>query len=81
MRKLHLYVVAILFTPFIGVSVHAATEYTYTNLDVDIDGVTVGNTYAVGIDGNNVVGYYVDNNSDYHGFLASAVVVPLPTSA
>jgi len=63
------------------VPVHAATEYTYTNLDVVLDGVTVTRTQALGIDGNNIVGYYQDNNNDYHGFLASAVVVLLPTSA
>ena len=50
-------------------------------IDVDIDGVTVTDTYASGIDGNNMVGYYIDNNNDTQGFLASAVVVPLPTSA
>ena len=48
---------------------------------MSLDGVTVTDTYALGIDGNNIVGHYIDNNNDNHGFLASAVVVPLPTSA
>ena len=50
------------------------------NLDVAIDGVTVTDAYALGIDGNNIVGYYYDDNNDLRGFQATALV-PLPTSA
>ena len=53
---------------------------SYTNLDVDIDGVNVASTFAYGIDGSNIVGRYKDGSNDWHGFQA-AVVVPLPTSA
>jgi len=55
----------------IGVSAQGA--YTYTTLDVP--GAT--NTYAYGIDGGNIVGYYFDVSDNRHGFLA---VIPEPTT-
>jgi len=39
---------------------------TYTTLD---DPLGVDGTYALGISGNNIVGYYVDGSSYLHGFL------------
>ena len=44
-----------------GVSAQGA--YTYTTLDVP--GASL--THAYGIDGDNIVGYYIDGSS-YHGF-------------
>jgi len=41
------------------------TWAAYTTLDVP--GAT--GTFAYGIDGGNIVGYYVDANGDAHGFI------------
>ena len=54
----------------ICVSVQA--EYVYTTLDVP---GAIG-TEAYGIDGGNIVGYYIDGSGS-HGFLA---VIPEPTT-
>lgn len=49
-----------------------AREYTFTTIDVP----GAVNSWAYGIDGNNIVGYYVDANG-FHGFLASPGVKPI----
>ena len=47
---------------------------TYTTLDVP--GASA--TYARGIDGNNIVGYYIDGSGNSHGFLTT---IPEPSTA
>jgi hypothetical protein len=37
-------------------------------------------TYAHGISGGNIVGYYLDGASNYQGFLATPVPVPEPSA-
>ena len=54
-----------------GVSAQGA--YTYTTLDVP--GAT--RTHAYGIDGDNIVGWYIDGSGNRHGFLA---VIPEPAT-
>ena len=61
MKTILINAVAGCLTLFIGASVHGS--YTYTTLDVP----GASSTYAVGIDGSNIVGYY-SNGSDYHSF-------------
>src|SRR5208283_5876737 len=42
--------------------------YTYTTID-DPSAISGTYTYAEGIDGNNVVGFYYDSSMTSHGFL------------
>ena len=62
MRKtLLISIVSSYLTLCMGVSAQGA--YTYTTLDVP----GASNTYAYGIDGGNIVGYYYDDSGS-HGF-------------
>ena len=52
----------------------AQTQYTYTTLDDPLAGAQSGpsgtqGTFAQGISGTNIVGYYIDTNSFAHGFI------------
>jgi hypothetical protein len=50
----------------LAASVNAQVQYTYATLD---DPLAVGGTFAQGISGTNIVGYYVDSSDNAHGFL------------
>ena len=76
MNKGYFHVIAGSLTLFICVSVQAATSYTYSSIDYPEATLT----YAYGIDGSNIVGYYYDSSVDVHGFQAIPVV-PLPPAA
>ena len=47
-------------------SITAQARYTYTSLNAPLG---VFGTWALGISGNNIVGYYEDANAEFHGFL------------
>ena len=64
--------VAAFLTLFLGVSAQGVLLNDYTTLDVP--GAT--DTFLIGIDGGNIVGYYEDGSGS-HGFLA---VIPEPTT-
>jgi len=64
--------VAAFLTLFISTSVQGS--YTYTTLDVP----GASSTHAYGIDGNNIVGYYIDGSGNSHGFLTT---IPEPSTA
>jgi len=57
---------------FLDVSAQGVLFNDYTILDVP----GAGETYAFGIDGSNIVGYYFDDSGG-HGFLA---LIPEPTT-
>jgi hypothetical protein len=50
----------------LGAAATAQAQYTYTTLD---DPLGVNGTIAIGISGNNVVGYYNDSSGNNNGFL------------
>ena len=64
MNKGYFHVIAGSLTLFLCVSVQAATSYTYTSIDYP----EATATYAYGIDGDNIVGYYKDSNYIAYGF-------------
>ena len=72
MKKFHLNVFAELFTLSNCVSVQAELLNVTT---LDVPGAS--NTLAYGIDGSNIVGYYIDGSYNYHGFLT---VIPEPAT-
>ena len=76
MKTILINAVAGCLTLFIGASVQGS--YTYTTLDVP----GASDTLAYGIDGSNIVGWYLDGNVA-HGFLATlgGTAVPLPAAA
>ena len=76
MNKGYFHVIAGSLTLFLCVSVQALTSYTYSSIDYP----EANETYAFGIDGDNIVGYYQDGSGDFHGFQAIPVV-PLPPAA
>jgi len=61
----------------LGAAATAQAQYTYTTLD---DPLGVNGTIAIGISGNNVVGYYVDTSQNIDGFEASIEPAPEPTT-
>ena len=64
--------VAAFLTLFLGVSAQGVLLNDYTTLDVP--GAT--DTFLIGIDGSNIVGYY-EEDGNVHGFLAT---IPEPTT-
>ena len=66
MNKGYFHVIAGSLTLFICVTVQASTSYTYTAIDATSLGAVL--TYAYGIDGSNIVGFYYDGSFNSHGF-------------
>ena len=65
--------VASFLTLFLAVSAQGVLLNEYTTLDVP----GASTTWATGIDGSNIVGWYSDANGNVHGFLAT---IPEPTT-
>jgi hypothetical protein len=54
-----------------GIFAGAAYSETYSYTTIDVPGVTMTQVY--GVSGNNIVGYYLDDDQSYHGFFATPV--------